>query len=300
MKAWITAARLRTLPLAASSIIMGSGMASHSGQFKLEVFLLSLLTTVLLQILSNFANDYGDSLNGADHAGRIGPGRMVQTGAISGPEMFRAIAVTAVLSLFSGIALLWVAFEEVFSFSFLTMLFLGLLSIAAAIRYTAGSKPYGYVGLGDLSVLIFFGWVGVGGSYFLHTLTFDPAIILPATATGLVATGVLNLNNIRDTESDRIAGKRSIPVRIGFPSAAHYHAALLIAALLCLLCFLWTEHVMKAQSLAALFPSLALWLMNIQAVYRIGPKPTLDQYLKPLAISSLLLSILLSLALYLK
>ena len=213
MHNWITALRLRTLPLAFSSIGMGAFLAaSHSG-FKLNVFTLALLTTLCLQILSNLANDYGDSVHGADNADRVGPSRAVQTGSISQKKMKVAIGIAALLSLTSGLSL--IAIAEVSFHTFLVFAGLGILSIFAAILYTNGRVPYGYIGLGDICVYMFFGLLGVGGTYFLMLGSFSYDLFLPASACGLFTVGVLNVNNIRDIESDLVAGKKSIPGRLG-------------------------------------------------------------------------------------
>jgi 1,4-dihydroxy-2-naphthoate polyprenyltransferase len=181
IKAWIGAFRLRTLPLALSSIFMGAFLAAEKLQFKLPVFLLSALTTIFLQVLSNLANDYGDSVHGADHAARVGPARAVQSGKITAEAMKKGIYFFIVLALLSGLSLLWVAFQNNLTL-FFSFLGVGILAIIAAITYTAGKKPYGYAGLGDISVLIFFGWVSVVGSYFLYAQSFYLALFLPATS----------------------------------------------------------------------------------------------------------------------
>ncbi len=231
IKVWIAAFRLRTLPLALACIGMGGFLAASEGAFRWDIFGWCALTTILLQILSNLANDYGDSVHGADHAERKGPTRAVQTGAISAGQMRTALAIFVLLCLTSGITLLITAFGLNWH-AFLFFFGLGLLSIVAAMAYTVGNKPYGYMGLGDLSVLIFFGLVGVLGSVYLFTQQVDPLQVLPALSCGLFSMGVLNINNIRDIESDRKAGKFSIPVRIGRKKAVRYHWFLLIGGLL--------------------------------------------------------------------
>src|ERR671912_77318 len=229
VKIWLSAFRLRTLPLALSCIAMGGFLAASADAFRWDIFLLCILTTIFLQILSNLANDYGDSIHGADSLDRKGPSRAVQSGAISAHQMKVAVILFVILCLASGISLLVVSF----GWNWKAMLFffgLGLLSILAAIAYTVGKKPYGYAGLGDLSVLIFFGLVGVMGSYYLFTNTISVFEIFPALSCGLFSIAVLNINNIRDIESDREAGKFSIPVRIGKDKAVIYHWILLLTA----------------------------------------------------------------------
>ncbi|MCI0750508.1 MAG: 1,4-dihydroxy-2-naphthoate octaprenyltransferase, partial [Flammeovirgaceae bacterium] len=214
MHHWLRAFRLRTLPLAISCVGMGAFLAAYHEAFRWDIFFLTVSTTVLLQILSNLANDYGDSVSGIDHAARKGPSRTVQSGVISMKQMKAAIFIFIVLCLMSGTSLLIVSFG--FDWQAIAFFFgLGILCIVAAIAYTVGKKPYGYAGLGDISVLIFFGIVGVMGSFYLYTQQILIDLLLPALSCGLFSIGVLNINNIRDIESDRMAGKFSIPVRIG-------------------------------------------------------------------------------------
>ena len=213
-QAWLESLRPRTLPLAFASIVVGSALAWWQGVFDPLVAFLALLTAGLLQILSNLANDYGDAVKGSDKPDRIGPLRGMQKGAITQAQMKRALIITVVLICLSGFALVWVACRT-FS-DFLGFLLLGLLSIIAAITYTVGTRPYGYMGLGDISVLIFFGWLSVMGTWYLQAHTLIPAIFLPATACGLLATAVLNINNLRDIDSDRVNGKNT---HAGLPGA---------------------------------------------------------------------------------
>ena len=285
MKNWIEAARPRTLPLALSCILMGTFLAGYQGVFDGKVFGLACLTTILLQILSNFANDYGDTQNGADTSDRIGPTRAVQSGEISPDKMFRAIVFFGILSLVSGLLLLYFAFRQANPADFWWFLGLGLLCILAAYTYTAGKRPYGYAGLGDLSVLLFFGLVGVLGSNYLVTHRFELINILPALSCGFLATGVLNLNNIRDIESDKKAGKFTIPTRLGKPKAIIYHWVLLVLAMASMLIFMQVRGDVSWYFLLA-FP---LFLLNGIQVKR---KPNPDPLLKQLALSTLLFVIL--------
>ena len=224
MKAWIDAFRLRTLPLAISSILVGSALAHYHGRFQWPVFLLALITAVLLQILSNLANDLGDHLHGTDNDQRIGPVRSVQSGAISTAAMERAMLLVAILAFISGLGLIVLAFG--FSLTMLAFLLIGLLALGAAVKYTFGKNPYGYAGFGDVAVFIFFGLVGVIGSYYLHTESFHMITFMPAIAFGSLSAGVLNLNNMRDHNNDKASGKRTMVVRMGFSRSLHYHAIL--------------------------------------------------------------------------
>jgi 1,4-dihydroxy-2-naphthoate octaprenyltransferase len=290
MNHWIAAARPRTLPLALASIIMGSFLAARSGQFVWSVAGLSVLTTVLLQILSNFANDYGDAVNGKDTELRQGPSRAVQKGVITAQQMRNAMIVFSCLSLFSGLALLFIALREAPVRTFWGFLGLGLLCILAAITYTAGKKPYGYAGLGDLSVFIFFGWVGVIGSNYLYTLQWEWLYLLPAASCGLFAVAVLNINNIRDIASDKATGKNSIPVRIGRENAVKYHWSILTVGMLCAILYAGFSGATFWNYLFLL--SFPLIIINGLAVTKIHSPMELDPYLKQMAVSTLLFVLL--------
>ncbi|WP_460965091.1 1,4-dihydroxy-2-naphthoate polyprenyltransferase [Spirosoma litoris] len=290
MKSWIAAARPRTLPLSLASIILGSFLASADHHFSWPIALLAALTTIFLQILSNFANDYGDAVSGKDTELRVGPRRAVATGDITKEAMMRGIIIMSVLSLISGLGLLALAFYDAGAKLFWFFLVLGLLSIAAAIGYTNGKRPYGYAGFGDIAVLIFFGWVGVLGTYFLHTLSFNPILLLPATSVGLFATGVLNVNNIRDIETDTMTGKRSIPARLGLPLAIRYHWGLLLTGMFCAVAysFLTGANWFSYVYLLA-FP---LFIVNGRAVATHKRPAELNARLGQLALSTLLFVIL--------
>ncbi|HLZ17625.1 MAG TPA: 1,4-dihydroxy-2-naphthoate polyprenyltransferase [Cyclobacteriaceae bacterium] len=288
MKVWLEAFRLRTLPLSLSCIGMGGFLAAAQNKFSGLIFFLCCSTTIFLQILSNLANDYGDTVNGADHAQRRGPQRAVQSGAVSQGQMKNAILIFIALSLVSGTELLYAALGFELK-SFLFFLALGLLSIAAAIAYTVGRRPYGYVGLGDLSVLVFFGLVGVMGSQYLFTKTFSPLQILPALSCGFFSIAVLNINNIRDIESDRQAGKFSIPVRIGKEKAIQYHWVLLWSGVLCALTFVILLYRSPLQFLFLL--SVPLLVINGRSVAKL-PSEKLDPFLKQMALSTLLFVLL--------
>ncbi|MGB0839980.1 MAG: 1,4-dihydroxy-2-naphthoate polyprenyltransferase [Chitinophagales bacterium] len=281
---WLSAFRLRTLPLALSCIGLGSFLAAAQNQFVATIFWLSALTTVFLQILSNLANDYGDSVHGADSVDRSGPQRAVQSGAISKQSMFRAMVLFSLLALGSGLVLIYFAVQT--QFDFFIFLGLGVLSIIAAITYTAGKKPYGYAGLGDISVLIFFGWVGVLGTYYLHTHQIQWDLLLPASTCGLFAVAVLNVNNIRDIESDKKAGKHSVPVRIGRANAVKYHYLLLALGLVCALAYVGLNYQSPWQFIFLIV--LPLLYKNAQAVQQKTAAAQLDPYLKQMAMTTLL------------
>ncbi len=284
--------RPRTLPLAIACIVMGSALAAAVGSFSWLVLILAVITAVFLQILSNLANDYGDSQHGADHVQRAGPQRAVQSGAISSTAMKRAILVFALLSMLSGLALLWVAFGGGAALFFVMFILLGAAAIAAAIAYTAGSKPYGYAGLGDLFVFFFFGWVGVLGAYFLHTLQVEWLILLPASSCGFLAVAVLNVNNIRDIESDRLAGKQSIPVRIGPQKARMYHWVLLTLAMTTAVLYVFLTYT-SAWNFLFLLTIPLLWRHG-GAVNKTTAPLELNPLLKQLSLITLLFVFLFS------
>ncbi len=287
-KAWVEAFRLRTLPLAFSSILMGSFLAVAAGLFDWVILGLSLLTTLFLQVLSNLANDFGDSASGVDGETRKGPQRMVQAGKISSEAMRRALYVCGALALVSGLGLILYAFWGQSTYLWVFFL-LGVAAIAAAVKYTVGKSPYGYQGLGDLFVLLFFGFVGVVGSYFLYVRQLDGWVLLPAMSCGLFAVGVLNVNNIRDIESDREAGKRSIPVRLGKRRASVYHLVLILTGWLLVLAYsLGQSSHLLHWIYWLVFP---LFVRNVIVVFR-KEGADLDPYLKQLAISSLLFVLL--------
>lgn len=290
-QAWLESLRPQTLPLALASIVVGSALAWWQGVFDPLVALLALLTAGLLQILSNLANDYGDALKGSDKPDRIGPLRGMQKGAITQAQMKRALIITVILICLSGFALVLVACKT-FS-DFLGFVLLGLLSIIAAITYTVGTRPYGYLGLGDISVLIFFGWLSVMGTWYLQAHTLIPAIFLPATACGLLATAVLNINNLRDIDSDRSNGKNTLAVRLGPKRARRYHAFLLISTLVCLALF----NLFSLQSPWGWLFILAAPMLIRQAQYvvrerePIAMRPMLVRTVKGALLTNLLFSI---------
>ncbi len=286
-EAWLHAVRLRTLPLALASIFAGSFLAKWQDAFRWEVLVLASLTTVFLQILSNLSNDYGDSIHGADSSVRKGPIRAVQSGLISLPEMKRAMFIFGGLSLGTGLLLIYIALPSLsYFFGFLA---LGLLAIWAAIRYTSGSNPYGYAGLGDISVFLFFGLVGVSGTYFLHSLQAEPMVLLIAVGLGCFSTAVLNINNIRDIDSDQLAGKRSIPVRIGRSKAIAYHWILITMAYLGLVVFVWFNQTFGSLGACLVIP----WMVYIgKGLQKASTAAETDPYLKQMAISTLVWTLL--------
>ena len=288
MKNWIAAARLRTLPLAFSSILLGTFLASFYGSFNPWVLVLCLLTTLLYQVLSNYANDYGDGVKGTDD-NRKGEKRSVASGVISASQMKTAVYIVAALAFVSGTALSVLGTVGLSMLTTGLFILLGILAIWAAIRYTVGDSAYGYKGLGDVYVLIFFGWLGVIGSFFLQAQSINYWIILPATAVGFLAAGVLNLNNMRDREEDAKNGKITLAVRFGEKKAKLYQAILILGALILTSVFVWheTQSIMGFLFLITLPILLNVLVKSIKA----ETPEQFDPLLKPLALGTLLFSI---------
>ncbi len=289
-KAYISSFRLRTLPLAVSTVMMGNFVAAYQGMYHARVGVLAVITTVFLQILSNVANDYGDAVSGADNEERVGPERMVASGKISLREMKMIVVLFAIMSLISGIALIISGNFEVLGIQSWALLVLGLGAIAAAIKYTVGKNPYGYRGLGDFFVFFFFGWVGVLGTYFLHTGGFDFWLLLPASAIGFLSAGVLNLNNLRDVESDAKTGKYTLVVKKGSDWGKKYHVFLMLSAMLCLIVYGLLEFISYWQWL--FLPIYLLLIKNLIFVYNNKEAVLLYPQLKKLALTTFLLVLL--------
>jgi 1,4-dihydroxy-2-naphthoate octaprenyltransferase len=304
MKHWVEAARLRTLPLSVSGILVGSFYALASPTenvltptqvFSWKIFGLLLLTTLGLQVLSNFANDYGDGIKGTDNQDRIGPKRALQSGVISPKAMKTAIVITAILTFISAILLIYTAFQFTYFYYSLFFLLLGIIAITSAIRYTVGQSAYGYKGYGDVFVFLFFGIVSTYGSYFMFAKVFDLTLVLPAVAIGFLSVGVLNLNNMRDEVSDKKAGKNTLVVKIGGEKAKQYHYFLVITAMVLLLIFGFVQNFAIDQFLYVIvFLPLTSHLLRVKRAANLAD---LDPELKRLAISTFLVSLLLSLCL---
>lgn len=293
MNRWIEAARPRTLPLAIASILLGNFLAFAAGKFSFLIGFLAILTTLLLQILSNFANDLGDSMNGVDNANRKVALRAVQTGKISQAEMKRAVILTSTLSLLSGISLIYVGLYQASWETILSFLGVGLLAILAAIAYTVGKKPYGYMGLGDLSVFLFFGWVGTFGTYYLQTGILNFYILIPASGCGFLSVAVLNLNNLRDLENDRKTGKNSIPVRIGKKLGFYYQKTIMTLGFSTFIIYLMYQG--KPIQLAQNIMLMVGWYPLVQIIRNLHVGMTaaqIDPYLKKTALSTLFMIII--------
>ena len=306
MTDWIQAARLRTLPLSMSGIILGSFIArwritENGGTWDWKIFALALVVTLLYQILSNFANDYGDGVKGTDKL-RVNEAeqRAVASGRITANQMRNAVILFAVLSLIATIALLYLAFfKDNLMQEFYIFVGLGIASILAAIGYTVGKKPYGYLGLGDIFVFIFFGLVSVGGSYFLFTKTFSWDILLPATAVGMLSAAVLNLNNMRDIESDRASGKKTLALRLGFRNAMIYQIILLQLPLIIMLVFMMMNGLhTQGKYYAFMFFILMLPMTGIRRkIMQVKEPKELDPFLKQVGIITFMMAVLVAVGL---
>lgn len=293
--AWISAFRLRTLPLALSCIFVGSALAHRGDEGKFPIFLLALVTTILLQVLSNLANDLGDHEHGADNQERVGPERAVQSGAITAKQMKSAVIVLGLLSLGFGSWLVVESLSELGLPFVGGFLLLGLLAIAAAVKYTYGKNPYGYAGMGDVFVFLFFGIVGVVGTNFLHTLHFDPITLLPAISIGAFATGVLNINNMRDMENDRQVGKLTIAAKLGLRKAKFYQAALIVIGCSTAIVYSCVSNTSPWQWLYLLvFPLFGIGLVRI---FKTRNHTAMDPELKKLALGTFAFALLFSLGL---
>jgi len=290
---WINAARLRTLPLSLSGIVVGSFVAYKQGFWDTSIFVLALLTTLFLQVLSNFANDLGDSYKGADNTARVGPQRAIQSGKITQRQMILGVTLMALLSLATAIPLILIGTSEMSIHVLWTYILLAFLCVGAAITYTIGKKAYGYHGWGDVMVFIFFGCVSVLGVYTLYSKQFDWSLLFFAICIGLLSIAVLNLNNMRDYENDKAVGKKTIVVKMGFRRAKLYQTSLIVGALVGLLLFIGLKTWW--WSLIALIPFVFL-LQHLIVVWKTTEPRLLDPELKKVALSTFLIAILFSIS----
>jgi 1,4-dihydroxy-2-naphthoate octaprenyltransferase len=236
LKKWIIAARLETIVLALASVGLGSALAASTGSFDWRLGLLTALTAALLQIICNLANDYGDFTHGADPVNKCKPPSAIQVGLVTLKQVKHALQLLLVPTL--GLGMLLIYLGQLSSLALFIFVGLGAAAIIAAVAYTMGKKPYGYQGWGDVAVLVFFGLVGVGGTFYLHTKQSGTIWLLPAISYGSLVVAVLNVNNIRDITSDAQVGKKTIPVRIGKKAAIYYHWGLLTISTMAVLAFL--------------------------------------------------------------
>ena len=289
-KDWISAFRLRTLFLAVSTVILGSGLALYKGIMDLTIFTFAMVLAIAIQILANLANDLGDYQNGTDITGkRVGPTRAVQGGSISAEQMKVAISIFVVICILSGSVLVYKIAPFVSVTAWISLLFIGLLCILAALFYTMGKNAYGYRGWGDLFAFLFFGPVPVIGTYFLHTHILDFIPVLPAISIGLISTMILNVNNMRDIENDRKSGKKTVAVKLGLTRAKIYHATLTFLSFFCFLSFSYLFASQHWFNYVYLIFFLILFKVLRDIRYKSGRE--LDQYLKTTSLSGLLIAL---------
>ncbi|MBR4147457.1 MAG: 1,4-dihydroxy-2-naphthoate octaprenyltransferase [Bacteroidales bacterium] len=285
-KSWVRAARPRTVLLSLSGVMLGGFLAAATGFFYPVAVVLAAVTAMLLQILSNLANDYGDFKKGLDNPDRVGPQRVMQSGELTEKQMRIGIVVVGILALLSGGALLLLAWSYFSWKELVVFAILGIAAIAAALFYTLGKHPYGYRGLGDLLCFLFFGWVAVAGTFYLAANRFDPLVLLPATAMGLLSVAVLNINNMRDYAHDKANGKNTLVVKLGLKNAFVYHIVLIVGTFVCLTAFLWLKHVSwYAYGFWIMFPFFLMDLLTIRKTLHTGvpdrllPKQVVQSFL---------------------
>ena len=293
MKKWIIAARLRTLPLSLSGLLLAGFIAKYEGFYQTDIFVLSLLTTLAFQVLSNFANDYGDAVKGTDDH-RVGEQRAVASGLITQKEMKTAIAIMVVLSLVCIASLLYVSFVPFHMNYLFIFVGLGIASILAAMFYTMGKKPYGYMGLGDVFVFIFFGLVAVLGGEFLYSKFFNWWNVLPAAAMGFWSMAVLNLNNMRDVENDVKNNKITVASRLGFEKSKIYQLILMTLPFICGAVYVVNLPGKEGKVSVLVFLILIFLANNIRReIFKVKEPKEYDKFLKPVAMMALFFAILL-------
>ncbi len=287
---WLEAARLRTLPLSIAGIIVGNGLAFVGGNFSPLLFFFALLTTISFQVLSNFANDYGDGVKGTDNAQRLGPARVLQQGLLTREELKKGMQLCTAFSLWSVLILIWLSFDKTQLYAALFFLALGIVSIVSAIKYTVGDSAYGYYALGDLFVFIFFGGVSVLGSFYLQTQFLTLELLLPAISIGVFSTAVLNLNNLRDMENDLTSNKITLPILLGLVKGKRYHYFLILVGFLSTLSY---GYLMGGEYLY--FLPLLMIIPFGKHLYRVSNSSggkAFDPELKVVALSTFSFSIL--------
>lgn len=300
MKKWIKAARLRTLPLSVSGILVGSAAAYqqyHTQENYYCIIVLCVLTTLFFQVLSNYANDYGDAVKGTDNENRVGPKRAVQSGEITAQQMKKAIIITSVLSLISSIGVIYLSFGSQNFLQAILYFVLAIACVGAAIKYTVGNSAYGYKGLGDVFVFVFFGLVSILGTYYLFGHTMDYKVIFPAITIGLLSMAVLNMNNMRDVENDTAVGKNTLVVKMGFQKAKNYHFFLILIAVIFINTFAMNSFSKWYQYIYVI--TFIPLLKNLTVVTKTTNPRLLDPELKRLSLSTFFLSLLVSIALIL-
>lgn len=290
IKNWISAFRFRTLFLAVSGVILGSGIALHSGIFSLVTFLFALILAVSIQILSNLSNDLGDYMKGTDTTGkREGPMRAVQSGNIKPKQMKIAIIINTVIVAVTGLLLIFYSIDIHNPTTIYILLFVGLISILSALFYTLGKYAYGYVGWGDFFAFFFFGPVAVIGTYFLHTNSFDTNSILPAIGLGIISTMILNVNNMRDIENDKASGKITVASKMGLKNAKVYHSVLTLFVFISFIAY----NIIFEPSPWYKYIYAMVFIVQTKTLLKIWGKENreLDPFLKETSIAGFLLAI---------
>lgn len=290
IKYWTQAARLETLPLSISGIILGSSYAFYNQSFDYIIFTLCLFTAISFQILSNFANDYGDGVLGTDN-NRIGPSRVLASGKLSIKELKKGILINVLISITFSFSLIKYSFKNDY-FLILFFLFLSILSIVAAIKYTMGKNPYGYYGLGDIFVFIFFGLLSVFGSFFLQKKVINYDLYILGSTIGFLCVGVLNLNNIRDIKNDLRMNKKTIPVRVGFRIAKVYQFFLILFAIV--FAALFTAKFKISKNYIFVLLAILPLIFHLFRVKKSRNPIEFKPLLKQLAISTFIFSIFMS------
>ena len=296
LKVWLKAVRLRTLPLSVSGILIGNSLCFQDPEFSGILFVLMLFTAISFQIISNFANDYGDGVKGTDNDNRLGPKRVLQQGLLSREILKKGIVIISLISLLLAFVLIFLAFGSNSWYYILIFIGLSFASVWAAIFYTVGNKAYGYYGFGDLFVFLFFGGVSVLGAYFNQLKTFSYPAILLSLVVGFLSVGVLNLNNMRDIDNDAFVGKRTLVVIMGAAIAKKYHLLLLIVSVSILV------YVFSSVSIRFFWiPYLAIipLIVHFISVLKNSEPKFFDPELKKLSLSIFLLSLLVFLSFYL-
>lgn len=296
LKVWLKAVRLRTLPLSVSGILIGNSLCFQDPEFSGILFVLMLFTAISFQIISNFANDYGDGVKGTDNDNRLGPKRVLQQGLLSREILKKGIVIISLISLLLAFVLIFLAFGSNSWYYILIFIGLSFASVWAAIFYTVGNKAYGYYGFGDFFVFLFFGGVSVLGAYFIQLKTFSYPAILLSLVVGFLSVGVLNLNNMRDIDNDAFVGKRTLVVIMGAAIAKKYHLLLLIVSVSILV------YVFSSVSIRFFWiPYLAIipLIVHFISVLKNSEPKFFDPELKKLSLSIFLLSLLVFLSFYL-
>lgn len=289
LKASIKSMRLRTLPLSLAGVILGVTLAADKTDVSPWTAALIFLTTVCLQILSNLSNELGDTLSGTDSADRQGPKYALGSGDMTVGDIKKLIGIFIVLCIVSGLAMIQVSFGSLFKTESICLEVLGAAAIVGAMKYTLGKNPYGYRGLGDMSVFIFFGLVSVLGGYYVAARELPSLImLLPASAIGCFSVGVLNVNNIRDMKTDAV-NRVTVAIKLGMKGARIYQTILVTLGWALILVFCAVYDFAPGHYIFII--TLPLYIKHLQGVWTRSER-ALDPMLPMLVISTFFLSIL--------